>query len=256
MSASNFKAVMAEIFRHEGGKSTNRNDPGNWTGGKVGKGVLKGTNMGIAAHAHPNVDIMNLTQAQAREIYRKQYWDPIKGDLLPPGIDLVTMDPAVNSGVSRGSKWLQSALGVPADGRIGPKTIEAARAADSLKVIRKVCATRIGWLAGLGSWKDFKNGWTRRVAEVEVAAVKMATGGAPQALHQGADQARSQVAKLQTTSAGAVTASGGGALTLPDLPFWQIATAITVIAVVLFILQAQRRYHSMRAEAYKNGVKP
>jgi hypothetical protein len=53
MSQSNFERCMDEVFKHEGGLSLIRADPGNWTGGKVGKGELRGTKYGIAAHAHP-----------------------------------------------------------------------------------------------------------------------------------------------------------------------------------------------------------
>jgi len=125
MAKDNFAAVMEEIFAHEGGLSMTPKDPGNWTGGKVGAGELRGTKYGIAAHAHPGVNIQALTKAEAREIYRRAYWQPIRGDDLRPGLDLVTMDPAVNSGVSRGVRWLQVGCGARQDGRMGPLTLSA-----------------------------------------------------------------------------------------------------------------------------------
>lgn len=173
MTAANFDAVMVEIFKHEGGYSTNKSDPGNWTGGKVGVGELRGTNMGIAAHAHPNVDIKNLTKAQAKEIYRKQYWNVIKGDDLPAGIDLVTMDGSVNSGVGRGPKWLQAALRVAQDGKIGPKTITAAWTANAIDTVNAACDARLGFLRGLKTYPTFGKGWERRVADVRKKALEM-----------------------------------------------------------------------------------
>jgi hypothetical protein len=99
MAAGNFDACIPFIFREEGGFTKDPHDPGNWTGGKVGKGVLKGTNFGIAANSHPNLDIPNLTKAEAAKLYRVEYWSACSCDLLGIGVDLVVMDAAVNSGV-------------------------------------------------------------------------------------------------------------------------------------------------------------
>jgi lysozyme family protein len=96
MAAGNFDACMPFIFREEGGFTKDAHDPGNWTGGKVGKGVLKGTNFGIAANSHPNLDIPNLTKAEAAKLYRVEYWNACSCDLLATGVDLVVMDAAVN----------------------------------------------------------------------------------------------------------------------------------------------------------------
>jgi lysozyme family protein len=59
------------------------NDPGNWTGGRIGAGELKGSKFGISAAAHPNVDIAALTRAAAGELYRPTYWDPHRCGEMP-----------------------------------------------------------------------------------------------------------------------------------------------------------------------------
>lgn len=254
MARSNFPAVMDEVFRHEGGLSMIRSDPGNWTGGKVGVGELRGTNFGIASHAHPNVDIKNLTKAQAREIYRRQYWNPIKGDDLPAGIDLVTMDPAVNSGVSRGARWLQQALGgVTVDGRIGPQTVSASQKADPVPVIKRACATRMGFLRGLRTWGTFGTGWSRRVASVEAVSVRMATeaqGAKPRpVLIAEKDQA---VARAQRDQAGAGgTVVGGGATTLADIPLTGLIAVGVVVVIAVIMVLGHRKHELDRAEAYQ-----
>lgn len=49
----------------------------------------------------------------------------MRGDDLPPGLDLIAFDAAVNSGPSRGAKWLRPALGVVADGKVEPAAVAA-----------------------------------------------------------------------------------------------------------------------------------
>ena len=56
------------------------------------------TKYGIDQRSHPNVDIRNLTRDQAKAIYRRDYWDAVKADELPPGLRLVVVDIAVNNG--------------------------------------------------------------------------------------------------------------------------------------------------------------
>lgn len=85
------------------------------------------TKFGIDQRSHPDVDIRNLTDEQAKEIYRKDYWARVKGGELPEKIAIVVMDIAVNNGSGRAIKWLQSVVGAVVDGVIGPKTIEAAQ---------------------------------------------------------------------------------------------------------------------------------
>lgn len=258
MARSNFPAVMEEVFKHEGGLSMIRSDPGNWTGGKVGVGELRGTNFGIASHAHPNVDIRNLTKEQAREIYRRSYWNPILGDDLPVGIDLVTMDPAVNSGVSRGARWLQQALGnVVVDGRIGPQTIAAAGATEPVPVIQRACKARMGFLRGLRTWDTFGRGWSRRVASVEAVSVRMSVtamgGSARPVLAKAVEDALAKADREGKAAGGvAVTGAGGGsgAATLADLPIWGLIGFGILVVLVIVILLGQRRHDQDRAHAY------
>ena len=103
MPSPKFAACLPVTLGFEGVYSTVRADPGNWTGGKVGKGELKGTKKGIAASAYPDLDIVHLTDAEIAAIYERDYWRPIRGDELPAGPDLMTFDFAVNSGTSRGA---------------------------------------------------------------------------------------------------------------------------------------------------------
>ena len=161
----NFDACLTHTLAHEGGYVNDPHDPGGET------------NLGISKRSYPREDIRNMTRERAAAIYRRDFWDAVSGDELPAGLDLVAFDAAVNSGVMRGSQWVQRALLVEADGRIGPHTIKAARALDSDQLdaaISRAMAIRFGFLTKLKTWQRYRRGWTARVEAVESAALSMA----------------------------------------------------------------------------------
>lgn len=94
------------ILTHEGGFQNIHNDRGNWTSGKIGVGINKGTKFGITAMSYPNLDIKNLTLQDAQNIYKRDYWDEISGDNLYPSLALVAFDTAINSGVGKAKEFL------------------------------------------------------------------------------------------------------------------------------------------------------
>jgi lysozyme family protein len=173
VTAANYNACISKVLEYEGGYTRDPNDRGNYTGCQVGKGENKGTNRGISACAYPNEDIKNMTEARAKAIYHADYWDPIFGDRLPAGPDLCTFDGGVNSGQSRGVKWLQKAVGAEADGVVGPQTIAMANAADEHVTIDRMCDDRMAFLQGLSTWDRYGKGWTRRVEDVRRTAHNM-----------------------------------------------------------------------------------
>lgn len=160
----NFDEAFKTTVGHEGGFTNNPKDAGNWTGGKVGVGVNKGTKYGIASNSYPNLDIKNLTLDQAKAIYKRDYWDKAKCDLLPNGLKFHVFDVAVNSGVSRAIKTLQQALGVTADGIIGNQTINAINSQNESDLLIKFYSFRINFYTSLDSFVTFGKGWMNRVA--------------------------------------------------------------------------------------------
>jgi lysozyme family protein len=124
---SNFDRALALVVGVEGDFSNDPTDPGNWTGGKCGVGVLKGTKRGISAAQYPNLDIENLTDEQIGSIYEADYWNACQCDALPWPLALLVFDCAVNQGQPTARVTLQHALGVAADGVIGPATLTAAQ---------------------------------------------------------------------------------------------------------------------------------
>lgn len=243
MAKGNFPACLADVLVHEGGYTADRRDPGNWTGGKVGQGVLKGTKKGIAAASYPSLDIKALNDNQIADIYRADFWNPIRGDDLPTGIDLSAMDYGVNSGPSRSAKDLQRVLGVPVDGRIGPQTIKSAITADTRAVIKGHCAKRMGFLRSLAIWNTFGKGWSTRVANVEAKALSWVSSKA-----QLEADAKAASGKAVAQGAGAVVGAGSGVGVdqtpdLSGLPVWAIVAVVAAIVVPLLIrtiINAQR----------------
>lgn len=174
-----FARALPLVLAHEGGFTRNPKDPGNWTGGKVGVGVLKGTKYGIAANTFPHLDIENLRVEDVGPIYRRNYWDAVKGDQLPAGVSYAVFDFAVNSGPRRAIMALQRAVGVADDGKIGPVTLAAIARRSPEDTITRICADRLAFMRRLSTWPTFGRGWLRRVEGVEREAIRMALAAAP-----------------------------------------------------------------------------
>lgn len=169
MAAENFETIMDHIFRHEGGYADHPSDPG----GATNMGITIGTLRAYRGKEVTKADVRALTKEEAREIYRRNYWDRVEGDLLPGGVDLCVMDAAVNSGPARGARWLQRAVGATPDGKIGTKTLAATDQADDATTINRMCDDRLAFLRGLRTWSTFGKGWSRRVESVRRNALAL-----------------------------------------------------------------------------------
>lgn len=170
-----FDAAFARLIGHEGDYTANPADPGNWTGGACGQGACKGTRYGVSAAAYPALDIKALTLAEARAIYRRDYWDRIAGDKLPPAVAFVVFDSAVNNGVSRAPRLLQAALGLKQDGVIGPATLAAVARVAPMALVAEMVAQRMMFMAKLPTWPTFGLGWARRLAALPMEAFELAS---------------------------------------------------------------------------------
>lgn len=271
----NFPRCSANVHREEGsdtpsgGWTINPNDPGNWTKGKVGQGELKGTRWGIAANTYPNLDIKNLTRAQADAIYQRDYWPKAWGDDWPMGFDQITYDATVNSGPGRGPLWTCRALGFAND----KNRIAAVTKAKNLSTDEKVAAIkravsgqRMTFLQGLGTWRHFGKGWSGRCARMEALGVKMVLEEAKASpadqqkrLEKESGQAKSTSNKAGSGAAGGTVAGGGGAtqVTAPsDWIDWLIMGGVTLaivgtIAACIWVWWKHRE----RAQAYVEVAK-
>src|ERR1043165_5553953 len=111
---------------------------------------------------------------EAKAIYRAKYWDAMRCDDLPAGVDYCVFDYAVNSGTGRAPKVLQRLLGAPVSGRMDETTLAAVRGRDARALIQAICDERMRFLQSLKTWAVFGRGWSKRIGEVRVAALAMA----------------------------------------------------------------------------------
>lgn len=176
MSDDAFAAALAIVLAHEGGYQAMPDDPGNWTGGKIGAGELKGTKFGLSAASYPTLDIASLSEADAAAIYRRDWWDRFGLGRVPDPIATKLFDAAVNIGIESAVRALQRALravgaetGVPRvveDGKLGPITIGAASAVASdivLPALREALAGHYRLIAAKSrAQARFLNGWLAR----------------------------------------------------------------------------------------------
>ena len=166
----NFDAALKAILHHEGGYVNHPADPG----GMTNLGVTKRVWEEWVGHEVDEKAMRNLTPEIVGPMYKVKYWDKIKGDELPTGVDYVVFDAAVNSGPGRAAKWLQACVGVEPDGGIGPKTLAAVNAFDTNQLIEDYAKRRLSFLMDLQTWDTFGKGWGRRVAEVQKTGLDMA----------------------------------------------------------------------------------
>lgn len=156
-----FNAIIELIFSHEGGYINHPKDPGGET------------KYGISKRAYPNEDIRNLTKERAKEIYLRDYWNKIRGDILKPQIAAVVMDIAVNCGVDRAIKMLQRVAGVRDDGKFGPATERALENLSFGHVCEGLTFQRLEFYRSLPTYETFGKGWERRTIETLVFALQL-----------------------------------------------------------------------------------
>lgn len=159
-----FDEAFDRLIGHEGSLSMERADPGNWTGGRVGVGQLKGTKYGIAANTYGDLDIKNLTLDQAKKLYYRDWWLKAGADEFHPALVFQMWDFAVNAGMGTAKRALQYAAGVAMDGQIGPLSVEAVKKADLNDILLKFNAYRLRHYTSLSTWPTYGKGWVNRTA--------------------------------------------------------------------------------------------
>lgn len=166
-----FEKCFDRVIGHEGRFQDLPNDRGNWTGGKVGSGTLKGTKFGISAMTYPHEDIEGMTEERAKQIYYKDWWVKLGMDQFKPALSYQMFDAAINHGMSNATKMLQRAVGVPDDGIIGRVTRRGIDIMTLDDVLMCFLAERLDFMTYVGTWQTFGKGWARRIAlNLKIAA--------------------------------------------------------------------------------------
>lgn len=152
-----FNEAFIKLIGHEGNFSDHPDDKGGAT--------MFGITEAVARANLYYGDMRELSLFKAKAIYQQCYWNPVKADQLPAEVRFDVFDAAVNSGVGQSAKWLQRALGVDADGDIGPLTLRAANNADGGQLKAKFNGQRLQFMTNLPTWGSFGKGWARRIAK-------------------------------------------------------------------------------------------
>ncbi len=155
MASGNFERCLAVTLKWEGGYSNHPDDPG----GPTMRGVIQREyDAWRRKQGKQPRPVRQIGEDELQAIYRREYWDAVKCDSLPAGMDLSVFDAAVNSGVTRARMW-------------------QGEAAD----IDSFCDARLAFLQRLGRlWRVFGTGWRRRVAGIRNEAHLMAGNAAPE----------------------------------------------------------------------------
>ena len=251
--------IQSYVLASEGGYVNHPRDPG------------KATNMGITAatlrawRGRPvtNTDVRNLSQKEALAIYKAQYWDTVRADLLPLGLDYLTFDYGVNSGPARAIKDLQRTVGADADGVIGQKTLSKIKeyiSKNGMKALLNAYATRRwNFVQGLSTFSTFGDGWRRRIWGEQMGMQASDSGAADRAFklsQERYDEITMPLpapGKAEPEKPGAVdmmkdpatlTGIAGSIATvfgaIEDQPILQVAAVLAIGAVVFFYLKKKR----------------
>jgi lysozyme family protein len=166
----NWDDCFAMVIKSEGGFVNHPKDPG----GMTNLGVTRSAWEAFINRKVTEDEMRALTPEVVKPFYKALYWDRIKGDSLPDGVDYAAYDFAVNSGPHRAAQYLQEIAGVTADGMIGPKSLEAIKSCDAKETADAICDMRLDFLKRLATFDTFGKGWSRRVTEVKAKAISMA----------------------------------------------------------------------------------
>jgi lysozyme family protein len=211
MTTEGFTRSLPRVLVYEGGKVDHPKDPG----GRTNQGVIQRVYDSYRRKiGQPIRDVYDMSNTERDAIYKAQYWDAVRGNDLPAGVDFVVFDGAVNSGPKQSIKWLQRALGVQADGSLGMITMDALESyANHDALIVAIIDRREAFLRALKTFPTFGKGWLSRLASVEKTGQAWATGDeapTPTFSTAGAVKAPVEDAKLAPSKGVSDAATGGG----------------------------------------------
>ena len=165
-----FEACVAFTYGQEGGYSNTDGDPG----GATNLGITLATLTEWRGEPCTADDVRALAKSEADAIYRADYWAVANCDALPPGMDLMVFDEAVNAGPARSVMLLQETLGVYPDGALGPDTLAALAGKDTLRAIGSLAGAQRAYYMSRPGFAQFGRGWLARLTLRQALAMQMA----------------------------------------------------------------------------------
>ena len=167
---ANFFKSLEMVLEHEGGFVDHPKDPG----GATNRGITYKTYEKFLGRPLKDINELKLIpHSHVEKIYKNSFWDKVKGDELPSGVDFSAFDWAVNSGPSRSARYLQKIVGAEQDGAIGPMTLSKVNDYDSIHLIDELHKERQAYYEKLKTFEYFGKGWTKRNDKTKDAALEM-----------------------------------------------------------------------------------
>ena len=166
----NFEKSLEMLLHHEGGYVWHPEDPG----GETNHGVTRAVYEQWVNRQVMDGEMKALTHADVAPIYKKNYWDKLKGDDLPSGLDFAAFDWGVNSGTGRPAKVIQRYVTATQDGAIGRQTLGLIAENNPADIIQYLYEQRQKFYERLKTFETFGRGWTRRNQETLKASLEMA----------------------------------------------------------------------------------
>lgn len=265
MVSSSYEQALTRLLRDEGGYTDHPSDPGGPTNFGI---TLTDARRYWKGNATAE-DVRAMSQTVARKIYREQYWNALRCDELPPGVDYAVFDYGVNSGVGRAGKVLRRMLKLSDRGSaVSDDVIAAAAKTASGDLVIAICAERMAFLKSLKTFSVFGRGWTTRVNGVRIAALAMAQSRALAPANGTSSEASTGKAAVPATipatqaSTGAVIAAGAAtAVATSRLEVAAIVIAVSALTAlaIFFIWRWWSRAHQeaavmLPAERTSNGL--
>jgi lysozyme family protein len=141
-------------------------------GGKTMRGITLGCYSDFLGRAATPEELRQITEEKAREIAITMFWNPVSGDFLPGGVDVLAADFAFHSHWTRAAKELQELVGVKVDGFVGPNTISAVRRHNQRDLVLRYYDARMDFMEGLPNWEANARGWRKRAKLMRDLALK------------------------------------------------------------------------------------
>ena len=172
----NFEQALTSVLKSEGGFQTDINDRGNiladGRAGSTNLGVTQAVWESFVGHPVTWNDMRALTPVKISPLYKRKYWDAVRGDDLPAGVDYMMFDFAINAGPGRAIKLLQECIGEKIDGLLGPISMSTIKAMPVKLLIERFTDIKEKYYKSLDNPK-YERGWINRAELVEISALKM-----------------------------------------------------------------------------------